>query len=120
MINACLLFLFFNILNIPIFVSQLVASEIALFNNFLWHHNWTYKQNRVSKGLGRLLMEFHATSWVAILGSSLLVAFGVDFLGLNYLIALIISSAIALLWNFTWTKFFIWHKDKTKEQDTTI
>lgn len=111
-INFALLSLLYKIWGWPIFIAQLIASEVSLFNNFLLHNNWTYKRNNVKKTLPRLLIEFHATSWIAIVGSSALVSFGVHVLDLHYAVALIIASIIVMVWNFGWTKLYVWkHND---------
>lgn len=120
LINLSLLTLLYRILHLPIFISQLVAGEIALFSNFMFHHNWTYKHRKTSKTVKSLLIQFHVTSWVAIIGSALLVSFGVHSLRMTYIVALVFSSAIALMWNFAWSKFVIWkhehdHIDKAAE-----
>jgi putative flippase GtrA len=113
-INFALLSLFYKYLRWPLFIAQLLAAEIALFNNFLFHHNWTYKSHNVEKTIVNLLVQFHVTSWVAIVGSAALVSLGVNSLHLHYFIALVITSIIALGWNFLWTRFVIWrhpHKE---------
>jgi putative flippase GtrA len=107
-INFVLLTILFKILGFNIFIAQLISSELALFSNFLFHHHWTYKHRQTTKFLTRLFWEFHATSWAAIIGSTLLVGFGVHTLNLHYTVALIISSFVALGWNFLWTKHYIW------------
>ncbi len=110
-INFSLLTLLYKVFELPVFISQLVASEIALFSNFLLHHHWTYKHKKVTKTLPSLLWQFHITSWVAIVGSALLVSLAVHVLRLNYVLALMISSGVALLWNFLWTKLIIWRHE---------
>ncbi len=107
-INFTLLTLFYKVFGWPLFWSQLIAAEISLFSNFLLHHTWTYKANKVDKTLLQLVIQFHVSSWAAILGSAFLVSGGVHWLHLGYLAALILSSVIALGWNFGWTKFVIW------------
>src|SRR3990167_7331510 len=69
-INFGLLTLLFKVLNLHIFIAQLISSEIALFNNFVLHHNWTYKGNMTNKSIKTLLVQFHASSWTAIIGSA--------------------------------------------------
>lgn len=110
LVNFLLLTLLYKQGGLNIFVAQLIAAEIALFSNFILHHNWTYKKSSVTKTIERLLVEFHITSWVAIIGSALLISAGVNLLGLNYIVALIISSIIALGWNYLWTRYVIWRK----------
>src|SRR3989344_5315961 len=89
-INFSLLTFLFKVLGIHIFIAQLISSEIALFNNFVLHHNWTYRDNVTNKSIKNLLLQFHMSSWSAILGSAAIVAGGVKILKLNYIVALII------------------------------
>lgn len=114
-INLILLTLLHKILGMPIFIAQLIAAEAALFNNFMLHQNWTYKHKKVQKSLGSMLVQFHATSWPAILGSAVMVSLAVRFLHFSNLLALIASSAIALIWNYTWSKFVVW-RDVTPQE----
>lgn len=97
------------------FISQLVSSELALFGNFMLHHRWTYKRHHVQKTLSALLIQFHATSWPAILGSSVMVSAGETYLHLTSLVALAMSSAVLLCWNFAWSKFVVWRDVAPKE-----
>lgn len=110
LINFLLLTLLYKVLHSPLFIAQLIAAEVALFSNFLFHHHWTYKASKVRKTMTKLIVQFHLTSWVAIVGSALIVSFCVHSLHLTYIVALVISSASALLWNFAWSKFVIWRK----------
>lgn len=110
-INFTLLTLLYKKLGMPAFLAQLIASEVALFSNLLLHHHWTYKHKKVSKTISNLLVQFHMTSWAAIVGSALLVSLFIHVLKLNYVIALIISSGVALFWNFSWSKYIIWRHE---------
>ncbi len=112
-INFSLLTLLHKYLGLYIFFAQLIGAEIALFSNFLLHHHWTYKRNKVNKTILSLVIQFHATSWAAVLGSALMVTFFVRVLSLTNLLALAVSSIIALFWNFFWSKFVVW-KDVSK------
>ena len=114
-INVILLSIFHKLLQMPIFFAQLLAAEVALFSNFMLHNHWTYKAKRVKKKFIKLLIQFHATSWPAILASAAMVAVGVKLFHLNPSLALIISSTIALAWNFLWSKYVIWHDTSVKE-----
>ncbi len=107
-INFLLLSMLYKLLDYPLFIAQVVAAEVALFSNFMFHHHWTYKANAVRKTITRLIVQFHLSSWVAIIGSASIVSFGVHVLKLNYAIALVLASATALFWNFGWSKFVIW------------
>lgn len=113
-INFILLTVLYKKIGIRLFFSQLFAAEVALFSNFLFHHHWTYKGHNVAKSITQLLIQFHASSWVAIIGSAILVSVGVHVLHLNYGLALVVSSIVALGWNYGWSKFGIWqHKHQS-------
>jgi putative flippase GtrA len=103
-----------DVMHLPEVVAYIIASEISLFNNFLLHHHWTYKRKNISKSITTLLVQFHATSWVALVGGTAIFTFGVHVLHLNKFMALVLSSAIALLWNFSWSKYVIWHSKAQK------
>lgn len=107
-INLILLVFLHNLLGVAVFVAQLIAAEVALFSNFLLHHHWTYRDKHVTKSIPVLLAQFHASSWPAIIGSALMVTAATEILHFNTLLALIMSSAIALFWNFAWSKYVIW------------
>ena len=114
-INLVILTLLSKTFNLPIPIAQFIGAEIALFSNFILHHYWTYKYKHVTKSISKLIIQFHVSSWPAILGSTLMVSLGVDVLHMSKLVSLTISSAIALLWNFAWTKFVIWKDVSNKE-----
>jgi putative flippase GtrA len=107
-INFVLLNLFHHVLKLPIYLAQLFGSEIALFSNFILHHNWTYRHHRVQKSARSLILQFHATSWPAIIGSTLMVTLLVRVGHQKNLEALVIASIVALAWNFVWSKFVVW------------
>lgn len=117
-INFLILSFLHHVLNSPIYIAQFIGAEVALFSNFLLHHHWTYKRNKVQKTFRTLILQFHATSWPAIIGSTLMVSMGVKLLHMSSLVALAISSAIALMWNFLWSKYVIWRDvSSTKAED---
>lgn len=107
-INLIILTGLTKFLNAPVILAQLIGGEIALGSNFYLHHTWTYKRHHVTKSLKSLIVQFHATSWPAILGSTAMVSLGVDAFHLSKLVALLISSVIILGWNFVWSKYVIW------------
>ncbi len=114
-INLIILTVLHRVFSMPIFFAQLIAAEIALFSNFLLHHNWTYKNNKVKKSMLTLLIQFHATSWPAIIGSAIMVSLCEKVLHFNELYSLITSSLVALMWNFGWSKYVVWRKVTEKD-----
>jgi len=114
-INFIILTILHRLLSFPVFIAQLIGAEIALFSNFMMHHHWTYKAHKVEKTVTKLVIQFHATTWPAILGSALMVTAGEKLLHLNNLLALTVSSIIALLWNFVWSKYVVWRNITSSE-----
>jgi len=114
-INFIILIGLHKVLHLPVFISQLIGAEIALFSNFMLHHHWTYKKNHVEKTLPQLLLQFHATSWPAILGSAAMVSLGEKYLNLSNLFALVLTSIVVFVWNYVWSKFVVWKDVKTPE-----
>lgn len=114
-INLIILTILHRYFSMPIFFAQLIAAEIALFSNFILHHKWTYKRNNVKKSPFNLLIQFHATSWPAILGSSVMVTVCERVFNFNELLSLATSSLIALFWNFGWSKYVVWRKVTEKD-----
>ena len=114
-INFALLAALPKVFGLPLLASQFIGAEVALFSNFMLHHHWTYRAHKVDKSMKSLVIQFHATSWPAIVGSTVMVYVGVRVLHLNKLEALAISSVIALLWNFAWSKLVIWRDVTPKE-----
>lgn len=114
-INFILLLVLKHGFGLPIFWAQLVGAEVALFSNFMLHHHWTYQSHKVTKTMSSLLVQFHVTTWPAIIGSALMVTGGEKFLHLSNLEALIVSSIISLIWNFLWSKFVVWRDVSSEE-----
>ena len=94
-INFIILTVLHKALEVPIFIAQLAGAEVALFSNFMLHHHWTYKEHKVQKSLSTLLVQFHASSWPAIVGSALMVTAGEKLLHLTSILALGVSSVVA-------------------------
>ncbi len=114
-INLILLTLLRKYLHLEIFVAQLISAEIALFSNFMFHHHWTYKAHHVEKSITKLIIQFHSTSWPAIAGSAGMVFVAEKVFHLNDIDSLLISSLIALIWNYFWSKFVVWRDVKPGE-----
>lgn len=113
LINASLLTLLHSLFKINIFVSQLIASEISLLSNFIIHDKWTYTSRNTSRGFKDLIVRFHATSWTAVVGSSILISVLVSKLKIQYMIALVTTSVLVLTWNYLWTKHYVWKKHRS-------
>jgi len=115
LLNFALLTALYKAAGWPLFVAQLLAGEIALFSNFLLHHNWTYKGHGAQKSFVHLLVQFHATSWIAIIGTAAIVSLCVNWAHMHYFSALVVGGALAMAWNFIWSKYVIWRKREERQ-----
>lgn len=109
-INYTVLTFFYRVIHLPVFISQIIGGEIALFSNFYLHHTWTYGDHETKKSLKLLLVQFHLTSWFAVLLTAVIVALGVNEFNLHYFKALIIAGIVALSWNYLWSKYVVWSR----------
>lgn len=119
-INLVMLAVLYRGAHLPILLAQIIAAEIALFSNFMLHHHWTYKKNKIEKTLPMLIAQFHASSWPAILGSAVMVSVSIKLLHFNELVALIITACTALGWNFVWSKYVIWRDVSSKKVPSLV
>jgi dolichol-phosphate mannosyltransferase len=118
-INFIILLLLNKLLGLEIFIAQLIGAEVALFSNFVLHDNWTYKHRKVHKTKKQLIVQFHMTTWPAILGSAFMVGIFEKVLKLDNFAALGVSSFISLMWNFVWSKYVVWRHETAKEVTST-
>jgi len=119
-INLALFSLLHKVFGVEVFIAEFISAEVSLFSNFMLHHNWTYKSHKVVKSKKNLLIQFHATSWPAIIGLTLMVGASEKLLHLDSIVSLALSSVIVLAWNFVWSKFIIWKDVSVKEVEEVI
>ncbi len=84
--------------------SKIIASEIAVLNNFLWNDRWTFgdissQQSGWRRRLKRFL-KFNAICLVGILLNVMLLNLLFNQLGINRYLANLIAIALVTLWNF--------------------
>ena len=84
--------------------SKILASEVAVVNNFLWNDRWTFgdissRQSGWRKRLKRFL-KFNLICLVGIFLNVLLLNLLFNQLGLNRYLANLIAIAVVTLWNF--------------------
>ena len=108
MVTALLLKFLHGNLKLNIIVATLISGEGGLISNFIFHQNWTYKHHDHShKTVSKKLIHFHLSSWSGVAIITVIETVSVKVFKIEYLLALVIASAITLFWNFFWTKYFI-------------
>jgi dolichol-phosphate mannosyltransferase len=84
--------------------SKIIASEIAIINNFLWNDRWTFgdissRQAGWGKRLKRLL-KFNLICLAGLILNVLLLNLLFNVFGINRYLANLIAIAAVTLWNF--------------------
>jgi dolichol-phosphate mannosyltransferase len=88
----------------PLTRSKIIASEIAIFNNFLWNDAWTFadvttKQQGWRQRLKRFL-KFNIVCLAGLVLNVLVLNLVFNFLIPNRYIANLVAIAVATVWNF--------------------
>ena len=89
-----------------------LAVETAILHNFVWHERWTWKDRGQAGGsaAGRLL-RFHLGNGIVSLAANLLcMRILVGRLGMQYLVANLLSIAAASLANFACGEWFVFRR----------
>jgi dolichol-phosphate mannosyltransferase len=84
--------------------SKIIASELAILNNFLWNDFWTFgdiarRQPGNRQRLKRLL-KFNTICLAGLILNVLLLNFLFNVFGINRYVANLIAIAVVTLWNF--------------------
>ena len=91
-------------LGLPLTRSKIIASELAIINNFLWNDFWTFgdissHQPGLRKRLERLL-KFNVICLAGLILNVLMLNFLFNVFGINRYVANFIAIAAVTLWNF--------------------
>lgn len=91
-------------LALPLTRSKIIASELAIINNFLWNDAWTFKdisQKQPGKRQKiKRLIKFNIICLGGLIINVLLLNFFFNVFGLNRYIANLISIALVTIWNY--------------------
>jgi putative flippase GtrA len=82
--------------------ATVVAVELAVIHNFVWHERWTWRDRTTGEGgLSRRFLRYQATTGVTSLaGNAISVAFFVETLGMNAIAANIAAVGVMSVANF--------------------
>ena len=105
LVNNLALLILVQGVHLPLLVASVLASELAIINNFYWNDRWTFKSTRIS------LSRFARFNLVSL--SGLLITSGtlwvlVTHLGLYYLVANLLGISLAMVWNFVANSRWTW------------
>lgn len=93
----------------PYLVSTVIAVEIAVIHNFLWHEFWTWRDRR---GGWPAFVRFNLTTGAAsILSNVVLMRVFVGTLGMHWLPANLIAVGLTAVANFLVSEYFVFRAE---------
>jgi len=110
-VNYLMLTILFHLLGISIVISQIISAEMALLATFIGNNFWAFKNHHHISVYNKLI-KFHVSGIAGLFINSSLVITLVNYLHLYYGFALVIGSLVALIWNFTLYKHFVFKQPK--------
>ena len=104
-IDWVLYFLFTRSLGIYYLIAKIISFVIAALNNYIWNRVWTFK-SKEKKVIGEFI-KFFVVSIVGLGLNTLIMYLTVGLLGWKDFYALVLATAIVMIWNFFANKFHI-------------
>lgn len=104
--NYVVLLVLFDLLKVPIVISQLIGAESALLTTFSGNNIWAFRDHHHIP-LKTKLIQYHFSSGAGIGITSTMVIVLVHFAHLYYLIALILSACVGMIWNYVFNSKII-------------
>ena len=100
MVQLCALWMLHRFTSIPYVFGVMLAVEIAILHNFVWHEAWTWRGKPVEDRWWRLLRFHLANGFVSIVSNVVLTYFYKEVAGLPLLAANFAAIVTAALLNF--------------------
>jgi putative flippase GtrA len=99
---------FTHVLKLGTTSSIFLGSELGVLSNFYFHEKWTYKHsNHKEKSVYKKFLHFQLSSLSGVLLITAIGSLMAKILGKDTLFGLVVAAAVAMFWNFFWTKYFI-------------
>ncbi|MBI4785163.1 MAG: glycosyltransferase [Oscillatoriophycideae cyanobacterium NC_groundwater_1537_Pr4_S-0.65um_50_18] len=99
--------------------SKIMASEVAILNNFLWNDRWTFgdisSRQRGKRKRLRRFVKFNLICLAGLILNVLLLNFLFNVLGINRYVANLLAIAIVTVWNFWLNLKLSWRVTDTQE-----
>jgi dolichyl-phosphate beta-glucosyltransferase len=92
------LYVFVDLLHIPVLAGAALSFIIAVINNFILNKIWTFQNN--SRNVRKQFIKFFLVSVVGLVLTEICMAAFVYLLGIWYIVSKLITSVIVLTWNF--------------------
>jgi putative flippase GtrA len=99
-VNFLMLAVLYDILGLPILLSQLIGAETALLATFIGNNFWAFEgHHHIS--IKRKLIQFHVTAGFGVLITTTFVVGLVKYGHVYYGLALVVGALAGMVWNYT-------------------
>jgi putative flippase GtrA len=105
LVNNFTLFVLFQWVHLPLVVASILATELAIINNFYCNDRWTFKQTHSS--LSRFA-RFNLVSLSGLLITTATLWVLTDHMSLYYLVANLLGIGLATVWSFVTNSLWTW------------
>jgi dolichol-phosphate mannosyltransferase len=99
--------------------SKIIASEVAIVNNFLWNDRWTFgdisQRQSGKRQRFRRFLKFNLVCLAGLILNVLLLNFLFNGLGINRYVANLIAIAVITIWNFWLNLKLSWRVTDTRK-----
>ncbi len=99
-VNQGMLYLLFEFVHLPFYLSSFLAIETSIVTNFLLNDNWTWRKKRSGRVLIRLLRYNISAAFSSIFITMSALLFFKEWVGIPYLIANLLGIGFGMISNF--------------------
>ncbi len=117
-VNSAILYYAKEYLFVPIPIASLVAIQIAIFNNFVWNHRFTWIDREMTgfQAIRAGFIRFSLVSWIAGgLNWSLLLVLH-HYAGIHYMLANLIAIFMASILNYFLNDLWTFRQRRSAEK----
>jgi len=111
-VNFAAFWILVSILGVNHLLASVIATEIAILNNFTFNHLWTFRGRRRQMRLLIRLINFHGSRILGMLVTVGVLYLLADLLGLETFISYLFAIGFGTLANFVTSDLFVWPEEK--------
>jgi putative flippase GtrA len=99
-LNLILLWVFTDLWKIYYVASGVLASQISIVWNFIWHDNWTWGKVRKEKGLVARFTAFEAIYVSSIIANTVLLYVFTEYFKQHYIVSMVLAVGMTFMYNY--------------------
>lgn len=103
-----ILFILLNSFGIYYIISNVIAYSISTLNSYLWNSKWVFKYS--GDNVKETSLKFIVLNVIGLTLNTIILYLLVDIVGLNKLIALVITTGVVMILNYFINKFWVFKK----------